>query len=147
MSKSLTNTLPRWFWESQVGKKVEERFDKLTPTTDYKVARSKTIHTHKAVGRKFGGHCSFCGDLFVPESLTIDHLVPKARGGGKGWSNLYPACAPCNSAKADSSVSQFRLAIAERCGRFQNGKQRARLVEVFGPGPVVFWFETHREEC
>lgn len=113
---------------------------------------SKDKHTHAAVGHKFGGRCAFCGDMYTPGSLTIDHLVPKCRGGGKGWSNLYPACGNCNSAKADSSVTTFRLAIicqhyAKLCGRFQNGKQWNRLTEIFGPGPVVFWFETHGEEC
>ena len=117
-----------------------------------KKAPAVVDHKRSAVGRKYGGRCAFCGDLFVPESLTIDHLIPKTRGGGKGWSNLYPACSPCNSAKADSSVSQFRLAIicqhyAKLCGRFQNGKQWKRLVEIFGSGPVVFWFENHKEEC
>jgi len=43
----------------------------------------------------FGGRCVYCGGMRV---LTVDHVVPKRRGGG-GESNLLPACEPCNSAK------------------------------------------------
>jgi 5-methylcytosine-specific restriction endonuclease McrA len=44
-----------------------------------------------------GGFCACCGENFYPV-LTLDHIVPKARG-GKGDSNLQVLCASCNHAK------------------------------------------------
>jgi hypothetical protein len=147
-----TNTFPKWFWKSSIGKTIDTRFTKIPTTPDYAVIHKEVKHTHAAVQRRFGGHCAFCGDLFLPGSLTIDHLVPRSRGGGRKWSNLYPACRACNSAKADSLVNEFRAAIVSRrrashCGHFQCGKHWNRLIEIFDSGPVVFWFETHKEGC
>ena len=40
--------------------------------------------------------CQYCGAMPGRQSLTIDHLVPRSRGGGRTWLNLVAACAPCN---------------------------------------------------
>ena len=38
--------------------------------------------------------CQYCGDKNSP--LTIDHILPKGRGGQDLWENLVAACKPCN---------------------------------------------------
>ena len=43
--------------------------------------------------------CAFCG--IVGGTLTIDHLIPRKRGGSDDGSNLVRACSPCNSSKRD----------------------------------------------
>ncbi len=45
------------------------------------------------------GKCYYCGRKFHPSQLTMDHLVPLARGGKSKKSNLVPACKECNSKK------------------------------------------------
>ena len=45
------------------------------------------------------GECYYCGGRFHPKELTMDHLVPLARGGKSKKSNLVPACRECNSKK------------------------------------------------
>lgn len=45
------------------------------------------------------GVCHYCGKTFTPSELTMDHLVPLARGGRSTKGNLVPACKDCNSAK------------------------------------------------
>lgn len=47
--------------------------------------------------------CQFCGHKHGHKSLTIDHVVPKSKGGEFSWSNLVAACKPCNQAKKDHS--------------------------------------------
>ena len=50
--------------------------------------------------RKRGrGTCHFCGGRFKPEDLTMEHVVPLARGGLSVKSNLVPACKTCNTKK------------------------------------------------
>ena len=45
--------------------------------------------------------CAFCnGTPIADESLTLDHVKPRSRGGEDLTSNLVPACAQCNSDKA-----------------------------------------------
>jgi hypothetical protein len=43
------------------------------------------------------GCCAYCG--CEPEKLTLDHVIPKAKGGTTERSNLVPACAGCNVSK------------------------------------------------
>ena len=45
------------------------------------------------------GVCHFCGSTFPPDELTMDHLVPIARGGKSSHGNVVPACRDCNSRK------------------------------------------------
>ena len=45
------------------------------------------------------GICHYCGGTFPPDELTMDHLVPIARGGKSSHGNVVPACRDCNSRK------------------------------------------------
>ena len=45
------------------------------------------------------GKCHYCGRTFPPEELTMDHIVPVARGGRSVRGNVVPACRACNAAK------------------------------------------------
>lgn len=46
------------------------------------------------------GICHYCCQKFPAAELTMDHLVPVARGGRSTKGNIVPACKACNSAKA-----------------------------------------------
>lgn len=45
------------------------------------------------------GRCHYCRTATSPQSLTMDHIVPLARGGRSVKSNLVPACKICNTKK------------------------------------------------
>ena len=45
------------------------------------------------------GLCHYCGEKFLPEELTMDHLVPIIRGGRSVRGNVAPACKECNNSK------------------------------------------------
>jgi len=45
------------------------------------------------------GCCYYCGHSFAPAGLTMDHIVPIARGGRSTKGNLVPACKHCNTKK------------------------------------------------
>jgi 5-methylcytosine-specific restriction protein A len=45
------------------------------------------------------GICYYCENRFQPQELTMDHLVPLARGGQSTKGNLVPACKECNAKK------------------------------------------------
>lgn len=49
--------------------------------------------------RRSSGVCHYCGATFPPRELTMDHIVPIARGGKTVKSNLVPCCAGCNAKK------------------------------------------------
>jgi 5-methylcytosine-specific restriction endonuclease McrA len=45
------------------------------------------------------GICHYCGQKFLPSALTMDHVVPIARGGTSTKGNIVPACRECNRDK------------------------------------------------
>src|SRR5688500_2139111 len=51
----------------------------------------------RAVLARDGGECQYCGD----KAASIDHVVPRARGGTQVWENVVAACLRCNGKKAD----------------------------------------------
>jgi 5-methylcytosine-specific restriction enzyme A len=49
--------------------------------------------------KKADGKCHYCGKKFRPDELTMDHVIPLARGGTSERHNLVPACKDCNNKK------------------------------------------------
>ena len=47
-----------------------------------------------------GNVCQYCGRRFPTPELSLDHVVPRSRGGDSSWTNLVCACTECNSRKA-----------------------------------------------
>ena len=45
------------------------------------------------------GKCHYCGRQVPPRELTMDHLIPLARGGTSAKSNIVPCCKECNNKK------------------------------------------------
>jgi hypothetical protein len=51
------------------------------------------------VFRRDAYRCAYCGEIFEPRLLTVDHVEPRMRGGDHSDGNLVTACQPCNAAK------------------------------------------------
>lgn len=50
-----------------------------------------------------GGRCAYCGD----RGSTVDHVIPRSRGGTHAWDNVVLACLPCNSRKGDRLLAEL----------------------------------------
>ena len=59
----------------------------------------------------WNNRCAYCGKPpIADESLTVDHVRPKSRGGEDRTTNCIPACAECNQSKSSSDwVAWFRM--------------------------------------
>ena len=53
--------------------------------------------------------CQYCGAHKT--DLTLDHVVPRARGGGHSWENLVSACRACNHRKAGRTPTEARMQL------------------------------------
>ena len=53
--------------------------------------------------------CQYCG--IRSRDLTLDHVVPRQRGGKHTWENLVSACSSCNHRKGNKSVEEARMAL------------------------------------
>lgn len=45
------------------------------------------------------GRCQYCGGRFPSSELTLDHVVPRSRGGHTDWANVVCSCVRCNVRK------------------------------------------------
>jgi len=45
--------------------------------------------------------CQYCGEVLPSSELTLDHVVPRSRGGSSTWENLVACCHPCNRQKGN----------------------------------------------
>lgn len=58
--------------------------------------------------RRDQGQCQYCGST---KQLTIDHVIPRSKGGKTSWTNLVTACSRCNVGKGDKSLEQAGLTL------------------------------------
>ena len=67
-----------------------------------KRSRRKSIaFSKKNILRRDNFTCQYCGNN--NNSLTVDHILPKSRGGKSNWNNVVVACKPCNLKKGDQT--------------------------------------------
>ena len=70
---------------------------------------------HVLYGRQ-EGRCNGCKILFPFPNLTIDHIVPRSRGGTDHLDNLQLLCGACNSIKGDREMAYLMARLREREG-------------------------------
>ncbi|MGA3129532.1 MAG: HNH endonuclease [Terracidiphilus sp.] len=51
--------------------------------------------------------CQYCGEALPPGELTLDHVVPRSRGGNSTWENLVACCHECNRKKGNRLLSEI----------------------------------------
>ena len=59
--------------------------------------------SRRAVFTRDGQTCVYCGG----SATSIDHVVPRSRGGTHTWDNVVAACRRCNHTKADRSLAEL----------------------------------------
>jgi 5-methylcytosine-specific restriction endonuclease McrA len=69
--------------------------------------------TRRNVYRRDGHRCMYCGERPRPDHLTIDHVVPRSRGGPTSWDNCVTACIRCNAKKANRSAREAGLTLLQ----------------------------------
>jgi 5-methylcytosine-specific restriction endonuclease McrA len=77
--------------------------------------------TRKAVLARDSWTCQYCGSR--KPGLTVDHVIPRSRGGESVWENIVASCASCNRRKGNRLPREIRMHPANRPA---------------APGPTVF---------
>ena len=67
--------------------------------------------TRKRIFKRDGYECCYCGSK---RNLTIDHVVPKSRGGSNYWDNLVTSCGRCNSNKDNMTPEEANMKMRYR---------------------------------
>ena len=55
--------------------------------------------------------CQYCGVALPPTDLTIEHVMPRSRGGATSWENCVAACETCNARKADRTPKEAGMKL------------------------------------
>ena len=63
--------------------------------------------TRKAVLARDAWTCQYCGHQ--SGGLTVDHVIPRSRGGRSVWENIVASCAPCNRKKGNLTPREARM--------------------------------------
>jgi len=62
----------------------------------------------RRVMKRDGYQCGYCGSK---KNLTIDHIIPKCKGGDNSWGNLVTCCNKCNNLKDDKTPEEVGLKL------------------------------------
>ncbi len=77
-----------------------------------RVPYKKIVLSRKNILRRDNHKCQYCSRADV--TLTIDHIVPKSKGGTDSWENLVAACVKCNNKKGDRSPEDANMPLHKR---------------------------------
>jgi 5-methylcytosine-specific restriction endonuclease McrA len=74
--------------------------------------------------------CQFCTRAFPASELTLDHVMPRSRGGRSSWENLVACCYACNNRKGDRTPEEagFKLQRRPRPFTLHTSRQLMRLI-------------------
>jgi 5-methylcytosine-specific restriction endonuclease McrA len=65
--------------------------------------------SRRALFARDGWRCVYCGSN--GGRLTLDHVLPRSRGGDSIWENVVTACAPCNHRKGNRTLDEARMEL------------------------------------
>jgi 5-methylcytosine-specific restriction endonuclease McrA len=68
----------------------------------------RTALSRRAVFARDDHRCQYCGDV----ADSIDHIMPRSRGGQHEWDNVAAACRPCNLTKRDRTPDEAGMRLA-----------------------------------
>src|SRR5215210_4297883 len=72
--------------------------------------RRRAPLNRRAVFARDGNRCQYCGDA----AESIDHVLPRSRGGEHVWENVVAACRPCNVRKRDRLLHETAMVLGRR---------------------------------
>lgn len=67
--------------------------------------------TRKNILHRDSHSCQYCG--YTGDDLTLDHVVPRSRGGGDHWENLVTACVRCNIKKGNRTPREANMPLRQ----------------------------------
>jgi 5-methylcytosine-specific restriction endonuclease McrA len=67
--------------------------------------------SRREVLRRDSHRCQYCGNT---KHLTLDHVIPRSKGGQHSWDNVVTACATCNSLKGDRLLNEIKMALRSK---------------------------------
>lgn len=77
-----------------------------------KMPYKKIDLSRKNILRRDDNQCQYCGTK--KSVMTIDHIIPKSRGGTDSWENLVAACVKCNNRKGNRTPEEAKMPLLKK---------------------------------
>src|SRR5262249_25628141 len=88
------------------------RVPEVITLTEYdKIPANAVTFSRRNIYKRDHHTCQFCGKQPGSEELTIDHVLPRSRGGTSTWENCVLACLDCNKRKADRTPQEAHMPL------------------------------------
>ena len=72
------------------------------------------VVSRKNIFLRDGERCLYCGERFKTSELTLDHILPKSRGGDGSWGNLVSCCKKDNHRKGDRTPEEAGMKLIHK---------------------------------
>lgn len=79
-----------------------------------KLPFKKASATRSNILRRDQYCCQYCGIDMTDKTATIDHVVPKSKGGGSTWVNMVAACRDCNLSKGNRTPKEAKMELKNK---------------------------------
>lgn len=76
-----------------------------------KIPQPKVHFSRRNLFKRDEGKCQYCGKQPKSDEWSIDHVIPRSRGGETVWENVVLSCLDCNRKKADRSLKESGLKL------------------------------------
>jgi 5-methylcytosine-specific restriction endonuclease McrA len=76
-----------------------------------KFPRQKVKFNRRNIFARDGNRCQYCGKRFPSGELSLDHVLPRSRGGQANWLNIVCACLRCNVRKGGRTPVEARMRL------------------------------------
>lgn len=78
-----------------------------------RVPRSKIKFNRRNIFARDSNRCQYCGKKFPATELSLDHVLPRSRGGGMSWENIVCACVRCNVRKGGRTPQEAGMRLIQ----------------------------------
>lgn len=88
------------------------RYPEVIVLTHYnRMPKRTVVFSRKNLWRRDKSRCQYCGVKPPPDEITIDHVLPKSRGGTTCWENTVIACIKCNLKKRNKTPEESGMRL------------------------------------
>lgn len=97
----------------------------------FTAAAGAVSYSRHNVFRRDKYHCQYCNKKLNEKLATIDHIIPRSKGGGDTWENTVCACIACNSRKGNRTPEESQMMLLRRPRRPNLGHALRELLDEF----------------
>jgi 5-methylcytosine-specific restriction endonuclease McrA len=76
-----------------------------------RVPRTSLRFNRRNLFARDGHRCQYCGSTPPSQQLSLDHVIPRSRGGDTSWENVVCCCVRCNTRKGGRTPQEARMSL------------------------------------